>query len=671
MKEDTTDEKEEQQFKFIDDITETEIDSVLSSYELATNISLFPSIIGLGGGGLAVIGGAGIYGLAGLGSWLGLGNFTSAATFGITTGGIGLVFMGVGIGAVFLVNYFEKKKDEKEKNKSEKKTFEEKLKDPGSSERLFYTNFIKDLSNYLSEKLIIFIKNECDKLLEVANEIELDSQEIINLMAKKLIKKVKGRLSNFHEADKFSILVLGKTGVGKTTLINAILDQEQKGTTIGLPMTMENPQIKHTNRNLFPALDIWDSRGLELADDFSIENSSNQVINFIKNGLKKEEKFDKSVNFIHCIWYCITGSRIEITEIEYIKKLKTIYSSDKQLPIIFVYTQATNEEFVKEIKNTIIRELNEPKIQFIDVISKESKIKIGKKTYPIQKKGLKKLMQKSIELAKIGFESAFYGNIVKEFNNIIFHFLSNKPNLDFFQNIQKLVNSDLKDNVYSTKIFEKYPDMLYDSLSFIIKDENTLESNKIKNKALLEPLKLVFRDWYKKTFPEFSKYIDKDEFLKFIDIPLKKYYDEAFENEISKIPDFEFLSLFHKNSHKERITKLLEPQKKELEKYFKQLIENLVQHKKPLGTSFIIEYLTKTFLNAIKDKTEKKIQISFNELKNDIELEVQNTAKEIYQNLCNGINIDLIPKCEDDDEDEDEERNEKEENEKNGDKNGK
>ena len=106
MKEDTTDEKEEQQFKFIDDITETEIDSVLSSYELATNISLFPSIIGLGGGGLAVIGGAGIYGLAGLGSWLGLGSFTSAATFGITTGGIGLVFMGVGIGAVFLVNYF-------------------------------------------------------------------------------------------------------------------------------------------------------------------------------------------------------------------------------------------------------------------------------------------------------------------------------------------------------------------------------------------------------------------------------------------------------------------------------------------------------------------------------------------------------------------------------------
>ena len=53
------------------------------------------------------------------------------------------------------------------------------------------------------------------------------------------------------------------------------------------------------------------SRGLELDKDFIIENSSNQVINFIKKGLKKEGEYDKSVNFIHCIWYCITGPRIE------------------------------------------------------------------------------------------------------------------------------------------------------------------------------------------------------------------------------------------------------------------------------------------------------------------------------------------------------------------------
>ena len=74
-------------------------------------------------------------------------------------------------------------------------------------------------------------------------------------IARKVLTKIREKVSKFLELDKFSILVLGKSGVGKTILINAILNQEQNGATIGLPMTMENPQIKHTNRKLFPALD--------------------------------------------------------------------------------------------------------------------------------------------------------------------------------------------------------------------------------------------------------------------------------------------------------------------------------------------------------------------------------------------------------------------------------
>ena len=358
MDEDSLDEKEYKKFKILNEINESEIDRVLSSYELASDISLFPTALGIGGGSLAILGGAGIYGMAALASYFGFGTFAAASTFGICTGGIGFALVGVGAGFAFLMNHFD----------------------------------IENLYKYFNDKITTLIKFEHDQLIKVANELELDSQDNINIIAKQLVKKVKDRLLNFHELDKFSILVLGKSGVGKTTLINAILDQDQKGTTIGLPMTMENPQMKHTNRNLFPALDIWDSRGLELNKDFSIENSSNQVINFIKNGLKREENNDKSKNYIHCIWYCITGTRIERAELEYIKKLKNIYSSDKQLPIIFVYTQAINEEYTKEIKNVIIEELNDPNIKYIEVISKPIQYKLkSKKNYCFRKNRIKKI----------------------------------------------------------------------------------------------------------------------------------------------------------------------------------------------------------------------------------------------------------------------------------------
>ena len=161
------------------------------------------------------------------------------------------------------MNHFDKKHSEKSRNKKEIKSFEDKLKAPNSKEREFYNNFCKDLKEYLNKKIIIIIRSGHDELMKIA---------------RKVLSKVWEKVSKFHELDKISILVLGKSGVGKTTLINAILNQEQNGTTIGLPMTMENPQIKYTNRKLFLAFDIWDSKRLEFDKDFSIENNSKQII---------------------------------------------------------------------------------------------------------------------------------------------------------------------------------------------------------------------------------------------------------------------------------------------------------------------------------------------------------------------------------------------------------
>ena len=61
-------------------------------------------------------------------------------------------------------------------------------------------------------------------------------------------------------------------------------------------------------------------------------------------------------------------------------------------------------------------------------------------------------------------------------------------------------------------------------LSFGASKAKSVQSD--KNKVLLEPLKELFKNWYKQKFTEFSDIITENELKIFIEIPLKKFYNE-------------------------------------------------------------------------------------------------------------------------------------------------
>ena len=166
--------------------------------------------------------------------------------------------------------------------------------------------------------------------------------------------------------------------------------------------------------------------------------------------------------------------------------------------------------------------------------------------------------------------------------------------------------------------------------------------------VILEPLKEIFRTWYKKKFKEFRNYITEKQLSQFIDEPLQRYYDEAFKKEISEITDFELQSKFQKDAHRENINKKLEPIKNNLKNYFNLTIKNYAEHKKALGTNFVLDVLTREFLKTLKNRTEVKIQTAKKYIKKDLDLEVLKTAEEIYVNLSNGVDYNLIPKSEED-----------------------
>ena len=140
---------------------------------------------------------------------------------------------------------------------------------------------------------------------------------------------------------------MGKTGVGKSTLINNTFRGDMAKTGIGKAMTQDIDKITKPN---FP-LTIYDTPGLEL--DAKKQNTLREdVFDLIEKQAKKND-FNEA---IHCIWYCINceSKCIEEAENRFIKQ----FTNDSRLgtiPVILILTQCyddkVRDQMITEIKN--------------------------------------------------------------------------------------------------------------------------------------------------------------------------------------------------------------------------------------------------------------------------------------------------------------------------------
>lgn len=185
-------------------------------------------------------------------------------------------------------------------------------------------------------------------------DIEKIAQDAISLIA--------DRIRNLKT---LNVIVAGKTGVGKSTLINAVFREHLAETGMGKPVTAHMRKLEKKG----VPLAIYDTRGFELGKEVQREVKK-EVVETIQKSLATRD-----INqVIHCIWYCVNtaSNRIEPEEIEWLRELSQ-ENQVTQVPIIIVLTQSFSKKKAEELRNVLLDE-NLDVVQIVPVLAQDYEI---------------------------------------------------------------------------------------------------------------------------------------------------------------------------------------------------------------------------------------------------------------------------------------------------------
>ena len=129
---------------------------------------------------------------------------------------------------------------------------------------------------------------------------------------------------------RFNVLICGKTGVGKSTLINAIFGAEVAATGNGLPVTMATEYFTHERL----PLGVFDSQGFETGQ------SGDEILRRLREEIDKRQRLPITEQ-IHVVWYAVRAPdrRFERSQAEFVRAL-----AGGGVPVILVMTQVPMRE---------------------------------------------------------------------------------------------------------------------------------------------------------------------------------------------------------------------------------------------------------------------------------------------------------------------------------------
>ena len=339
-----------------------------------------------------------------------------------------------------------------------------------------------------------------------------DSEKIYKQKVINEIVSIQNDDSKF-KIDYLTILLVGRKGVGKTTLINYILKLPQNNE--------ENKNKNHDNfvsyhsQNV-PHLKLVEFRGIGLDKDSNPEKIGNETIKYINDHIKKKKKNNYN-DFVHCIWYCITSTRFEKTEIQVLKKLKQAYK-DNTMPIIVVYTQALNNKVADEMYDHINKQNIETmfvKVLADDVELMDNGIKPAFGEEELLNKTLEKCT-KSLEGEMINLMTQKISDDIKSNMLSINRKDEEKINNDIINNFVEKYKNVLKDEEFIKYIINMLVSNLQSFYKNDIKKISNSSYNLVNNSDIINKIK-NFISYYKKKTKEIIEPIIKSCAIDFID----------------------------------------------------------------------------------------------------------------------------------------------------------